>query len=265
MTLVAVEVPRSARKQARSQQLWCHARCLGARLHESAVFNAASFEAEDAATVDEAESYSDDDNDDDYDDETWLDTLCSSWRQHCVALLVAFVAAVLSFYYQRLALSQVTVTREAAGRSLLLAPTPYPAGVLGDRESESFEQPAPQQPRFHPHLRDFRRTSNISFCGKWTDEDDNFLTNEAKKLGLELMDFNVPRNLIKVMESYFEADNWSDEIGDKSDEHPEVKCMKQRSENSTRHPFIKGALACLYQPRSCFLTGPTCRRHRSHQ
>ena len=53
VTLVAVEVPRSGRTQARSQQLWCHPRCLGVRLHKSAVFNAASFEVEDAATVDE--------------------------------------------------------------------------------------------------------------------------------------------------------------------------------------------------------------------
>jgi hypothetical protein len=52
VTLVVVGVPRSGRKQARSQQLWCHARCLGARLHESAVFDADRFEAATAATVD---------------------------------------------------------------------------------------------------------------------------------------------------------------------------------------------------------------------
>jgi hypothetical protein len=51
VTLVAVEVPRSVGKQAHSQQLWCHARCL-ARLHQSAVFDADRFEAA-AATVDE--------------------------------------------------------------------------------------------------------------------------------------------------------------------------------------------------------------------
>ena len=52
VTLVAVEVPRSVGKQAHSQQLWCHARCL-ARLPQSAVFDADSFEAADATTVDE--------------------------------------------------------------------------------------------------------------------------------------------------------------------------------------------------------------------
>jgi hypothetical protein len=51
VTLVAVEVPRSGRKQARSQQLWCHARCLSARLHEGADFDADSFEGADSATV----------------------------------------------------------------------------------------------------------------------------------------------------------------------------------------------------------------------
>lgn len=51
VTLVVVEVPRSGRTQARSQQLWCHARCLAARLHESAVFDAHSFE--DPDTFDE--------------------------------------------------------------------------------------------------------------------------------------------------------------------------------------------------------------------
>ena len=53
VTLVAVEVPRSVGKQAHSQQLWCHARCLAARLHQSAAFDADSFEAAHAATVDE--------------------------------------------------------------------------------------------------------------------------------------------------------------------------------------------------------------------
>lgn len=52
-TLVVVEVPRSGRQQARSQQLWCHARCLAARLHESAVFDADSFEGADAVTVED--------------------------------------------------------------------------------------------------------------------------------------------------------------------------------------------------------------------
>jgi hypothetical protein len=53
VTLVAVEVPRSVGKQALSQQLWCHARCLAARLHQSAVFDADSFEAAHATTGDE--------------------------------------------------------------------------------------------------------------------------------------------------------------------------------------------------------------------
>jgi hypothetical protein len=53
LTLVAVEVPRSVGKQAQSQQLWCHARCLAARLHPSTVFDADRFGPAHAATVDE--------------------------------------------------------------------------------------------------------------------------------------------------------------------------------------------------------------------
>lgn len=43
VTLVVVGVPRPGKKQARSQQLWCHARCLGGGLHESADSDAGSF------------------------------------------------------------------------------------------------------------------------------------------------------------------------------------------------------------------------------
>jgi hypothetical protein len=43
VTLIAVAVPRSGIEQARSQQLWCHARCLRDRLHEDATFDADAF------------------------------------------------------------------------------------------------------------------------------------------------------------------------------------------------------------------------------
>jgi hypothetical protein len=70
VTLVAVAVPRSGTKQARSQQLWCHARCLGARLDHSAFFDVDSFEAADAATVD-AEDRSDESARARADDDGW--------------------------------------------------------------------------------------------------------------------------------------------------------------------------------------------------
>lgn len=224
-----------------------------------------------AATMDETED--DDasdgsDDDDDDDDETWLDTLRSSWRQHCVALLVAVVAAILSLYYQRRVLSQATVvaTREAPGRTLLER-SPHPAAVRlllveGQEGSDALEQPSTfQQQLFHPHLRDFWRTSNISFCGKWTDANDNlFVTNAANEHGLELMDFNVPKNLMNIMESYFEADRWNGQNGDGS-VTPEIECMKQLSENSSGHPFIKGATFYYKTPSLDSMYVPHIERH----
>jgi hypothetical protein len=43
VTLVAVAVPRAGTQQARSQQLWCHASCLGARLHKGVDFDTDRF------------------------------------------------------------------------------------------------------------------------------------------------------------------------------------------------------------------------------
>jgi len=53
VTLVIAAVPRSSTAQPRAQQMWCHARCLGTRLHKTAVFDADRFDVADAATVKE--------------------------------------------------------------------------------------------------------------------------------------------------------------------------------------------------------------------
>jgi hypothetical protein len=44
LTLIAVSVPRLGKVQPPSQQLWCHARCLGDRVHKSADFHADELE-----------------------------------------------------------------------------------------------------------------------------------------------------------------------------------------------------------------------------
>jgi hypothetical protein len=55
VTLIVDAVPRSGTPQPHAQQMWCHVRCLAARLNHSAVFDADHFEVEDAETLTEAD------------------------------------------------------------------------------------------------------------------------------------------------------------------------------------------------------------------
>jgi len=217
-------------------------------------------EADDSYSTDSISSTSsnDDDDDDDDDDESWFDTLQSSWRQHCLAVAVA---VVLAYYYQQ-QLSTITmhqhssssITRKAAGRrSLQHVATPTPDPADSSSPADAYDENDPRN-NAHPHLRDYQRTSNITFCSgpPWTpDNDSNNSNNNNNEGGLELMDFHVPKDLLDVMKLHFQADLLQDDnyehsmVYSNSDSleqqhHPEIDCMNELSQTSSSKSFIKG-------------------------
>lgn len=174
----------------------------------------------------------DDEEEDEEEEASWLDDLRSSWRQHCVAVLIAVAATVLAFNYRQLSLSRI-ITPVQVGRELQ-TPT-----MLEDLTQER------QQPQ-HAHLDGFQRTANVSFCGIRTTP----LISE-----LSIMDFNVPDSLIPSMIMHFQTDwgqGYDNAVSDNSDvdlneRHPEISCILQLK-NSSPQKYIKGVTLYFKSP-----------------
>lgn len=166
-------------------------------------------------TSDDRVSFSDDEDEDE--ENAWIDDFVASWRQHCIAVIVAVSATVLAYYYQKLA-GGISVIASKRVKRLMLAPTTL----------EDLHQKQQQQP--HSHLHQYRRTANVSFCGMATP-----IATE-----LAVMDFNVPNSLIPSMALHFQ-DDWlhDDEAYPSGEQHPETLCM-DRLERTSQQKFIKG-------------------------
>src|SRR6056300_971806 len=101
-------------------------------------------------TVDAAETYSHSDDDEDYEDEedsvTDEDEEAPFWRQHLLAIVIAIIAAFVSHIWNQ--------SQQENSTSLL------------NRLEFSTQK--------HPHVQDYRRTANVSFCpnekvASWSD------------------------------------------------------------------------------------------------
>jgi prolyl 4-hydroxylase len=142
-----------------------------------------------------------DDGEEEYDDEDsaqsasfWSD-LKEAWRQHAVAMLMAFAATAL-YYYSKHHDSRVATSHESAPALLL------------DR---------------HSHLEGYRRTSNLTFCS-FAYTGDNRAVNDASMMSLAMaqdlrprtlrltpMDFNIPKSLVRTLRLHYLADQLEDD------------------------------------------------------
>lgn len=128
-------------------------------------------------TVAVAETYSHSEDDEEYDDDSVVEEEeeVPFWRQHLPAIMIAFVAAMAGHLWNQ---SQQQST------------------LLKTPEFSTLQ---------HPHVQDYRRTANISFC-----------PNEKIVHGgnefLKSMDFFVPTEFHDTIVKYYQADIVEDDL-----------------------------------------------------
>jgi prolyl 4-hydroxylase len=163
--------------------------------------------------------------DEDDDEETsWTDELRTSWRQHCLAILIAIAATAFAYFYKKITVSPLILSIDSE-RRILSAPSTL----------EQVRHP-------HAHLVGFQRTANITFCGgRFAAEATSPLHSE-----LETMDFHVPDSLIPIVLLYFQHDVLEYDTLDPDtaalvdiNSHPEMRCLR-RLQGVSPQAFVKG-------------------------
>ena len=203
--------------------------------------------------MDETISHSDEDDDDensdddDYDDEettSWLDDIRSSWRQHCVAILIAVLATAFAYMYRYLVGSPIIISSKYSGRELLH----FNTSDISDHHHQ-------QHPHYQPHefLQRLERTANVSFCGTSTSSSN--ATDQTLFLSdFDTMDFHLSKDLVHAMALHFQIDLLQeDDVSTylistgmllnnstgSSSRHDEIQCILRLSEYATQD-YIKG-------------------------
>lgn len=202
---------------------------------------------------------SDDDDGSDYEDEDEEDSLSSTgsncwkdiivwsaWRQHAVAIIVAILATILATAWQQYKADPYD--------------TPY--NTLSNVYGSTFR---------HEHLKGFKRTANISFCGTGSNVASKVLVEKQ----LELMDFHIPLESAEAVQLHYVADAMEDDDysrvlgGHTKDQDPnsiqdeDYHCLRQL-EATTQKSYIKGK-TYFYQPPSFLEMFPEVAKNHEQQ
>jgi hypothetical protein len=122
------------------------------------------------------------------------------WRQHLPAILIAFMAAVAGHVYNQ------------------------------QKDSSSFSLFQPNQSTVkHPHVEQFVRTSNISFCQS--------LPAGGNK-HLKQMDFYIPQEQLDTLQKYYLADETQDDMYeqlhyDTLSNDPDFECLQEQQRRAS--------------------------------
>ena len=201
-------------------------------------------EDDDESEFDDEEEEDDNDEDDEDPDDSasfWQE-LGEAWKQHTVAILIAIIAALVAHQYMHVPPVDHTWQKNAA------VPTPArrPTSLSSHANSPSL---APVKLEKHPHLNEFRRMDNITFCNRMEP------TNH-----LQVFDFNVPKHLIPALGLHVAADALEDDDYSKVlepgfnvdtllEDDLMYQCLLKQSSLTTKS-FIKGL--AYYYPSPSF-------------
>ena len=173
----------------------------------------------------------DSDNDDDYEDEDC--DVCDDktdeieevpfWREHFLAIFIAFVASIV--------VHSTNQTSTAGSTKPLL-----PSFLFRPSFGNSFDT--------HDHLKGFSRTANISFCMQEIQP--------AASKRLHSMDFYLPRDHFESLQVFYVADQMEDDSYTDSDtivsdgvdielkDSVEYRCLSQQHDNNPTDRKFKG-------------------------
>ena len=190
---------------------------------------------------DEDDHDEDDDDDDDESTTSWWDEFRSSWRQHCVAILIAVLATAFAFMHPYYLSPPNIFSSKYSGRRLATYHT------MSDNASHI---PPPLQSH-HPHefLERFERTANVSFCSAVDQK--IFLSD------FSTMDFHVPKDLVHTLALHFQIDLLQEDdvstyvrsigILKNTSGHDQIQCILRLKEYSPQD-YIKGVTFFYKKP-----------------
>lgn len=182
-------------------------------------------------------AFSDDDEDDNDDDdeeedeeeeeEQFDNQQVPFWKQHWVAIVIAFVASVVGQCYNQ---SQTTATTSSWSMSL-----------------NTFLPPLENSTERHNHLKGFIRTANISFCLS-----DDIMPPTMATGRLKLMDFFLSKELFPTLQAIYLADqedrsdSYSDHaysiawVDDHNIKESKYHCLVDQYRNKPNQAKLKG-------------------------
>lgn len=153
-----------------------------------------SHDDEDESEFDEEHSVDDDDDEQQQgqqdDSSSFWQELHESWQQHAVAVFIAMIAAVVVHQYTHVA------PMEQHGA----VPVPFRRPSVAMPHARRSPSSAPVKLEKHPHLHEYRRMDNLTFCNRMEP------TN-----GLKIVDFNIPKRLIPALGLHVAADALQDD------------------------------------------------------
>lgn len=201
-------------------------------------------EEDDESEFDDEEDEEEEDDADHDDSASFWQELGEAWKQHTVAILIAIIAAVIAHQYMHVPTTERTWQTSAAVPTPSRRPSLTPSSHANGSPSL-----APVKLEKHPHLHEFRRMDNLTFCNRM-----------EPRNHLKVFDFNVPKHLIPALSLHVAADALQDDgyskvlepdfnVDDLLEDDLMYQCLLTQSSLTTKS-FIKGL--AYYYPSPTF-------------